>query len=150
MPEGERALIRLINFGCQTTKIDQTGWNGAAPCEYGAVQVGVPVVRDHGCATGHGLDDAVPEGFVEVDEVEQAVRVGENRGSVSGVDGSDVGHAIVVEVCRDLGAEVALVLDDAGDDEPSLHSPGDFDRVGGALVRVNAAEEEQVIARAWM
>jgi hypothetical protein len=53
---------------------------------------------------------------------------------------------LIVDVRRDLVAQVALVLDDACDEQRPVGLPGDLDGGGGALVGVDAAEEEQVIA----
>ena len=47
----------------------------------------------------------------------------------------------------DLGTEVVLVLDDAGDVESAPGTSGDGDRVCGSLVGVDAPEVQQVIAR---
>ena len=44
-------------------------------------------------------------------------------------------------------AEVLLVLDDAGDVEPAAGTAGDLDGVGGALVGMDATEEQQVFSR---
>lgn len=42
--------------------------------------------------------------------------------------------------------KVVLVLDDSGDIEPPPAAPGDLDGVRGALVRVDATEEQQLLA----
>ena len=47
----------------------------------------------------------------------------------------------------DLAVEVRLVLDDAGDHERPPGAPRDLDGGGRALVGVDAAEEQQVVAR---
>ena len=103
-------------------------------------------VGDDRCATGHRLDDAVAERFVEVDQVEQRVRTSQYLGTLGGVDGAEVAHLLAVDVRRDLVAEVLLVLDDSGDVEPATTSAGDLDRVGGALVGVDPSEEQQMLA----
>ena len=53
---------------------------------------------------------------------------------------------LAVDVRCDLVAEVLLILDDPGDVEPAATSPGDLDRVGGALVGVDPSEEQQMLA----
>ena len=62
-------------------------------------------------------------------------------------DRAHVGHAITVDVRRDLDVEGALVLDDPREHEPATGEPGDLDRVRGALVGMDASEEQQVLAR---
>jgi len=47
----------------------------------------------------------------------------------------------------DRPEEVLLVVDDPGDDQGYAGPPGDLDRQVGALVGVDAAEEQQVLAR---
>ncbi len=51
-----------------------------------------------------------------------------------------------VDMRRDLVAEVLLVLDDPGNVEPTATPSGDLDRIGGALVGVDAPEEQQMLA----
>ena len=97
-------------------------------------------------ATGHGLDDAVPEWFVEVDQVEQGVGGAEHSAALRRCDGAEIAD-VAAEVRFDLRAEVVLVLDDAGDVEPAAGALGDLDRVCGALVGVDPPEVQQVIAR---
>ena len=95
----------------------------------------------------HRLDDAVAERLVEVDEVQERVGVAEDGRAFGGADRPDVAHPVAVEVRRDLLVEVALVVDDPGDDETAAGPRGDLDGVRRALVGVDPPEEEQVIAR---
>ena len=103
-------------------------------------------VGDDRGAAGHGLDDAVSERFVEVDQMEQGVRRSEHAGSLGGAHRSEVADLLAVDVRLDLTAEVLLVLDDAGDVEPPAGSTGHLDRRRRALVGMDAAEEQQVVA----
>ena len=105
-------------------------------------------VGDDRRAACHRLDDAVAERLVEVDEVQEGVGAAEHGCAVGGGDRSEVADAVAVDVRGDLLVEVALVLDDAGDDEAAAGRGRDLDGVGGALVGVDPPEEEQVIARA--
>ena len=60
--------------------------------------------------------------------------------------GRDSGRARRRCAARPRSWKYSLVLDDAGDVEPSSGSPGDLDGVGGALVGVDPTEEQQVVA----
>lgn len=57
----------------------------------------------------------------------------------------------IADVCRkprfDLALETALVLHDAGKDEGPASRAGHADRIRRALVGMDAAEEQQVLAR---
>ena len=63
-----------------------------------------------------------------------------------GTDRAHVGHVDAVDVRGHGVAEVRLVLDDPGDDERHARTPGDLDREVRALVRMDPAEEQQVVA----
>ena len=104
-----------------------------------------PIGNDRGAAR-HGLDHAVAERFVEVDQVEEGVSATEDGGAFRRGDRAEVAD-VVAEVRCDLGTEVVLVLDDAGDVESAPGTSGDGDCVGGSLVGVDAPEVQQVIAR---
>ncbi len=104
---------------------------------------------DDRCPARHRLDDAVAERLVEVDEVQEGVGGTEHGRPFGAADGSDVAHAVVVEVRHDLLVEVSLVVDDASDDEAAAGQSGGRDRVLGAFVRVDPTEEQQVIAWTW-
>ena len=62
-------------------------------------------------------------------------------------DRPDEADPIAVDLRSDLLVEVPLVLDDPGDGQRHPGTMGDLDRLGGALVRVNTTEEEEVTAR---
>ena len=62
-------------------------------------------------------------------------------------DRPDEADPIAVDLRSDLLVEVPLVLDDPGDGQRHPGPFGDLDRLGGALVRVDTAEEEEVAAR---
>ena len=49
---------------------------------------------------------------------------------------------------RDLTREVLLVVDDASEDERAAGAARDLDRLGHALVRMDAPEKEEVVAGA--
>jgi hypothetical protein len=76
-----------------------------------------PLEGNRGSTAGHRLYDAVAERFVKVDEVKERVRFSKYSCSVGSVDGTDVLHAIAVDVWRNLIPEVLLILNDAGNDE---------------------------------
>ena len=78
---------------------------------------GPAVVGDDRGAARHCFYDAVTEGLLEVDEVQECVRCTEDGTSTRCFDCADVADAVIVDVRRDLVAEVTLVLDDAGDHE---------------------------------
>ena len=102
---------------------------------------------DDRCAAGHRLDHAVAEGLVEIDEVQQGVSAASTVGSSpDGVDRAEVADRARRRGAARPRAEVLLVLDDAGDVEPTSGSPGDLDRVGRALVGMDPPEVQQVFA----
>jgi hypothetical protein len=70
----------------------------------------------------------------------------EDGGTIRARDRAEELDGVSVDVRLDLGAEVALVLHDPGDDQSPPNSPGDLDRCGRALVRMDAAEEDQRVA----
>ena len=59
---------------------------------------------------------------------------------------AEIDHGTVVERGRDVFVVIVLILDDAGHDQPSTRSTCRRNRLGRPLVRVDAAEEEQVFA----
>ena len=107
---------------------------------------GTSIVGDHRRPARQCLHDAVPEGFVEVDQVEQGVGAPENVGALRRSDRAEVSDVVAVEMRLDLLSEVALVLDDAGDVEPASGPTRDVDRVRRALVGMDPPEEQQVIS----
>ena len=88
-----------------------------------------------------------PEGLVEPDQVQQRAARRRAAPSVGRADGPEIAHAVAVDPWRDLLVEVLLVLDDPGDDQRQPDAAGDVDRLGRALVGVNAPEEQQVARR---
>src|SRR5581483_2999582 len=62
-------------------------------------------------------------------------------------DRADVRHSLTVEARFDQPLEVAAVLDDPGDHEWQTNTFGHLDRLHRPLVRMDAAEEQQVLAR---
>ena len=72
------------------------------------------VGNDRGTA-GHGFDDAIAEGFIEVDEVKEGVGAPEHPCTVGGIDGAEEADRFAVDVGSDLVGEVLLILDDASD-----------------------------------
>ena len=107
-------------------------------------------VGDDWRPAGHRLDDAEPEGFVEVDQVQQCVGAAQHFRSLGRRDRPQVPHPAVGEMGLDLGSEVLLVLDDPGDVEPSSRSVRHVDRVRRALVGMDPSEEQQVVIRRCM
>jgi polysaccharide biosynthesis protein PslF len=108
---------------------------------------GTPVVGYHRGAAGHRFHHTEAERLVETDEVEQGMGPAENLDAVSGVDRTDEAHLAVIEVREDLGVEVALILDDAGDHQRPTRSAGYLDGLSGALVGMDPSEEQEVSAR---
>ena len=103
--------------------------------------------RDDRRPTRHGFHDRQAERFLERDRVQQRQRAAQQRVAPLGPDAPDVANALAVELALHLLAEVRLVLDDAGDDQRVTRAARDLDRFPGALVGVDAAEEEQVVVR---
>ena len=60
-------------------------------------------------------------------------------------DRSEVAHPVAVDPRRDHVVEVALVLDGPGDQQRPPGALGDVDRVGGALVGMDPAEDDQLV-----
>ncbi len=104
-----------------------------------------PSVGDDRSAARHGLDDAVAERFVEVDQVEQGVGAPQNGGAFGRGDRAEEPD-VVSEVGLDFSTEVVLVLDDPGDVESAPGTAGDLDRRRGALVGMDPPEVQQMIA----
>src|SRR4029077_8210364 len=102
---------------------------------------------DHRCSAGHRLDDAVPEWLLEADQMEERVSASEQTDPLHRPDRPDEPDPIAVDLRSDLLVEVPLVLDDPGDGQQHPGTLGDLDRLGGTLVRVDTAEEEEVAAR---
>jgi hypothetical protein len=73
--------------------------------------------------------------------VEQGVGGAEHLVPLLRSDRSEVADPVVVEVGADLGGEVVLVLDDAGEHERPPRPPGHLDGLRGPLVGVDAAED---------
>ena len=103
--------------------------------------------RDHRRAARHGLDHAEPERLLERDQVQQGTRAAQHRPSFVGSDGADVSDAIAVDVRLHGTLEVLAILDDAGDDQRHPDARGHVDRLGRALVRMDAPEEQEVVPR---
>ena len=106
-----------------------------------------PPERDHRRPAGHRLDDAEPERLLEVDEMQERASAAEQLDPLRRPDRPDVPDPVAVDPRGDVLVEVPLVLDDPGDHERHPGALGDLDRLGGALVGMDAAEEEQVAAR---
>ncbi len=69
----------------------------------------------------------------------------QHRAAFGGGDGTDVADVAAVEMGRHVLVEVLLVLHDAGDDQRPPRPTGDGDRLGRALVGMDAPEEQQVV-----
>ena len=103
-------------------------------------------VRDHRRAGRQRLDDREPEGLGEADEVQQRERATQQRVPLGRPDRADVGDAGRVQMRADERVEVLPVLHDPGDDQRHPGPPRDLDRQVGALVGMDAAEEQQISA----
>ena len=103
-------------------------------------------VRDHRCPGGQRLDDREPERLGETDQVQQRQRAAEQLVALLRADRPEVRHAGRLEVRFDELPEVVAVLDDPGDDQRKPCSPSHLDGPMGALVGMDAAEEQQVLA----
>ncbi len=94
----------------------------------------------------HRLDHREAEKLVEIDQVEQRTgRTQRPRAGVAG-DRAVVDDPSAVDRGRDLALVIALILNDARHHQPTAGAARDFDRFGGALVGMDAAEEQQVFA----
>ena len=110
--------------------------SGIDPSEYATT--GVP--------RGHRLDHGQPERLGEGDRVQQRVRR-RRAPRPAAPDRPSRGRRPGRRRRRlDLLAEVALVGDDPGDQQPPPGERGDLDRVGGALVGVDPAEDDEIVA----
>ena len=79
--------------------------------------------------------------------MQQRARAAEHGPPLVGSDGADVADAVAVDVRLHGTLEVLAVLDDAGDRQRQSGPRGDLDRLGGALVRMDPPEEQQVVPR---
>jgi len=101
-----------------------------------------PPEGDDGRAAGHGLHHAEPNGSSNPIRCSRATAPRARRAPV-GADGRGIGRG--GRRCgRDALFEVVPVVDDAGDHQRQPHPAGDLDGLGGALVGMDAAEEQQV------
>jgi len=103
--------------------------------------------RDHRRPRGQGLDDREPEGLGEADEVEEREGTAQQRITLDRLDRSRVGDAFQSEVWLHEVTEVGPVLHDPRDDQWKAGPACDLDRQVRPLVRVDAAEEEEVAPR---
>ena len=101
-----------------------------------------------GCAGGQRLDDGEPERLGEPDQVQQRQRAAQQLVALGRPDRAHVADARRSEVRLDQLPEVVRVLHDPRDDQRQPGSAGDLDGPVGALVGMDAAEEQQVAARA--
>ena len=108
--------------------IDPRGW----------VITGVPVAR--------ASTTARPNGSSKSMRWSSALGAAEQPVALRRADRAEVGDVDAVDEGFDVLAVVRGVLDDAGDDQREAGASGDLDRGMGALVGVDAAEEEQVAA----
>ena len=107
------------------------------------------VHRDHGHTGGIGLRQNQAESLRDGVEVEQCPGAREQRILAGHVHRADVAD-FLIQVRLDLFAKVRLILDDPSDEQRQSAPAGHFDRQVDALVGVNAAEEDQVVARAFL
>ena len=104
--------------------------------------------RDHRRAAHHRLDDRQAERLGEGDRVQERGCAAENLRASAGADRAEVRDPVSVDPRLDALVEVRLVLDDAADDEPAARVSGDLDRLGRALVGVDAAEGDEGVTTA--
>jgi hypothetical protein len=95
-------------------------------------------------AAGHGLDDRKSKGFFEIYQVQQSLGLLQRGNARGSSHRAVVDHAFAIQMRQDFAFVIVTVLDDAINVQPPSRSPGAGNRLGGALVGVDAAEIEQV------
>ena len=88
-----------------------------------------------------------PNGSSKLMRCSSAIAPPEQVRAHLGTDGAHVPNALAVEARCDAFGEVRLVLHDARDHQRQTHALGDVDRLHDALVRMDPAEEQQVVVR---
>ena len=63
---------------------------------------------------------------------------------------SDIKEILTVEIGFDLVPEIGLILDNAGDDQAASAQASNLDGQMNAFIRVNPAEENQVITAGFL
>ena len=104
---------------------------------------------DHGHAGGIGFRQDQSESLRDGVQVQQRPGLREQRVLARHVHRPDVADRLI-EVGLHLLAEVGLILDNARDEQRQPAQASNLDRQMDALVRVNPAEEDQVIAAAFL
>ena len=105
---------------------------------YGAAITGVPVASA-------SMTDR-PNGSGKCDQVHERERAAQELVALGRTDRAEVVDAVPAQVGLDLVTKVGLVLHDAGDAQRKAGPMSQLDRLVRSLVRVDAAEEQQVVA----
>ena len=104
---------------------------------------------DHGHAGGIGFRQNQSESFRDGVQVQQRSGMRKQRVLARHVHWPDVADCLI-EVGLHLFAEIGLILDNARDEQRQPAQARNFDRQMDTLVRVNPAEEDQVIAAMFL
>src|SRR5690606_9535749 len=104
------------------------------------------VGNDRGAA-GQGFNHRQAKGFVEMDRVQQSKRVAQQFISLGWADTADVFNTASFQEWLYVSFKIILVLNNTCNHQFFIAGPGNFNGVAGALVRVNASEEQEIIAR---
>ena len=142
-----------VDLGESAQRLD--GLLGRADQETGLpvlddLAAGAEIHRDHGHARGIGLGQDQAEPFRDRVQVQERARRREQRVLACHTHGPDVVDRAAIEMGLDLRAEIGLVLHDAGDDQAPPAQARDLDREMNALVRMDAAEKDQVVTGAFL
>src|SRR5918996_4331743 len=111
---------------------------------------GAEIHGDHGHARGIGLGQDQAKPFRDRVQVQQRACRCEQLVFACHTHGPDVVGSLAIEMRFDSLVEIGLVLHDAGDDQAPPTQARDLDREMNALVRMDAAEKDQVITGAFL
>ena len=93
------------------------------------------------------FDNAQPEGFIEVDQMQQGHGAPQKGAFLCRAYRTDILDLLIIQVRSDELIKIIMVLDNPSDDQRQADLPGQLDCFSSALIRVNPPEEEQVAPR---
>lgn len=106
---------------------------------------GAPVDRDDGRSAGERFHDAVAERLVEVNRMQQCLRISQQGAFSFRPDGADISD-LIGEIGLNALVEIPLILDDSRDDQLFFDPSRDLDCILRPLVRMDTPEKKKIIA----